>query len=74
MSIKFLLDNLKGFWYIQPMSITKCPACDTNIELNPASMLGKVSKGKKKTMTPAAIEARQKNGKKGGRPKKEEKQ
>lgn len=43
-----------------------CPECQTEIEVNPAAMMG----SRKKTMTPAALKARQKNGKKGGRPKK----
>ena len=64
-----MLTKLKGFWYNPFMVKIKCPACDTSIEINPASELGKVGKGKKKTMTLAAIEARRKNGKKGGRKK-----
>lgn len=47
------------------MTICKCPHCGG--EITPASLLGK---GKKKTVTPASIAARQANGKKGGRPKK----
>ena len=34
-----------------------------------ASALGRLGKGHKKTMTAAAIRARQENGKKGGRPR-----
>lgn len=45
-----------------------CPHCGG--EINPASLLAATGKGKAKTMTPAAILARQENGKKGGRPKK----
>ena len=45
----------------------KCPHCAGEIEINPASLLGK---GKKKSLSPKAILARQLNGKKGGRPKK----
>lgn len=41
-----------------------CPHCRKLI--NPASLLGK---GRKKTMTPAALAARRKNAKKAGRPR-----
>ena len=48
------------------MPICKCPHCGG--EINPASLLGK---GKKKTLSPEALAARQANAKKGGRPKKQ---
>lgn len=41
-------------------------------EKNPAAVaLGKLGKGKKKTLTPAALEARRANAKKAGRPRSE---
>ena len=39
-----------------------CPNCNHEIEIDPASLLGSLGKGKKKTMTPAAIAARRANG------------
>lgn len=46
-------------------STVKCLSCGA--EGSPASLMGQ---GKKKTMSPAALDARKTNGKKGGRPKK----
>lgn len=43
---------------------TKCPHCGG--EINPAALLG----SSKKTVSPAALDARRKNGKLGGRPRK----
>jgi hypothetical protein len=42
--------------------MTKCPHCGG--EINPASLLGK---GKKKTLSPAALAARKANAQKAGR-------
>lgn len=52
----------------QTIDVITCPECDTEIEVKAASLMGK----RKKTMTPAALQARRENAKKGGRPKKRE--
>lgn len=49
------------------MTTVTCPHCGQTHEINPASLLGK---GKKKTLSPAALAARRANAKKAGRPPK----
>ena len=50
------------------MTIVTCPHCGQTHEINPASLLGK---GKKKTLSPAALAARKANAQKAGRPRKQ---
>ena len=50
------------------MTIVTCPHCGKEHEVNPASLLGK---GKKKTLSPAALAARKANAQKAGRPRKQ---